>query len=55
MLGSILGWAILARSLPTSSLVRTIVALGSSAAMLKFSKDSLDHIDGRLGITLGRI
>ena len=55
VLGSILGWAILARSMPRSSVFRTLVALGSSAAMLKVSKDSLDHIDSRLGITLGRI
>eukprot|EP00090_Calanus_glacialis_P019542 TRINITY_DN30001_c0_g1_i1.p1 TRINITY_DN30001_c0_g1~~TRINITY_DN30001_c0_g1_i1.p1 ORF type:complete len:184 (-),score=38.26 TRINITY_DN30001_c0_g1_i1:194-697(-) len=55
VLGSILGWAILARSMPSSSVFRTMIALGSSAAMLKFSKDSLDHIDSRLGNTLGKM
>ena len=54
VLGSVLGWAILARSLPSNSAFRTMIALGSSAAMLKLTKESLDHIDSRLGNTLGK-
>eukprot|EP00092_Neocalanus_flemingeri_P027442 GFUD01029763.1.p1 GENE.GFUD01029763.1~~GFUD01029763.1.p1 ORF type:complete len:168 (+),score=39.64 GFUD01029763.1:55-558(+) len=54
VLGSVLGWAILARSLPTSPVFRTLISLGCSAAMLKLTRDSLDHIDSRLGSTLGR-
>ena len=48
VLGSVLGWAIMARTLPANSLVRTILALGTSAAMIKIGFDTLNHIDKRL-------
>ena len=56
VLGSILSWAIVARSpmLPSNSFLRSVVAISASVAMLSFAKDSLDHIDSRLGNTLGK-
>jgi len=54
VLGSVLGWAILARYLPNNSLLKTVAAFGVSAGMLCLTQSSLDHIDGRLGSTLGR-
>jgi hypothetical protein len=48
VLGSVLGWAIIARSLPQNGFIRTIVALGTSTAMLKLGYDCLNHIDKRL-------
>jgi len=48
VLGSVLGWAIMARALPKNGFVRTIVALSASSAMLKIGYDSLNHVDKRL-------
>merc|ERR1712059_45030 len=54
VLGSVLGWAILARTVPNNSCLKTVLIVGSSFAMLKLTKDSLDHVDCRLGNTLGK-
>merc|ERR1719495_755242 len=49
VLGSVLGWAVIARSLNCGPVAKSILALGTSATMLKVSLNTLDHIDTRLG------
>jgi len=53
VLGSVLGWAIVARSLPDSSILKTGLSLMSSISMLKLAKLSLDHVDSKMGRALG--
>jgi len=54
VLGSVLSWAIISRSLSCGSAVRSLVAIGASTGMLKMTLNSLDHIDTRLGNFLGK-
>merc|ERR1719334_1608522 len=54
VLGSVLSWAILARTFSNNTGLKTVLTVGSSVFMLKVTKDSLDHLDSRLGNTLGR-
>jgi len=53
VLGSLLAWGVLARELRSPPL-RFLVIVGSSMAMLKTTMSSLDHVDSRLGNTLGK-
>jgi len=52
--GSLLSWAFLARALPNTPLIRTLLLVGSSFVMLNTARRSLDHLDSRLGNTLGK-
>merc|ERR1711997_1133270 len=53
VLGSVLAWATVARHLTSSAPVKCLIALGISTGMLRLAYSSLNHIDGRLGKTLG--
>jgi len=54
VLGSVLAWAVMTRCLHCSHSLKCLAALASSSAMLKLAFNTLNHIDGRLGKTLGR-
>jgi len=52
--GSLLSWAFLARAFNKTSAIRTLLIFGSSFLMLNTARHSLDHVDNRLGNTLGK-
>jgi len=54
VLGSVLSWAVMAKFIPNSSVLRTGFAILASTWMLQSAQSSLNFLDSKMGVPLGR-